>query len=80
MTMGMRCSTNPARHIRERVFGAPTQESFGLMLGYSQAQISRFEDMGRFSARAQERIRRLANDRRIAWDNNLFFEVPREVA
>lgn len=71
---------NPARHVRERVFGAPTQEAFGLMLGYSQAQISRFEEMGRFSARAQERVRRLATARRIAWDNNLFFEVPREVA
>lgn len=68
--------TNPALHIRCRVFGVATQREFADLLGYEQPTISRWENGDTFSSEAQKRIRKLASDRRIAWDNNWFFEVP----
>jgi transcriptional regulator with XRE-family HTH domain len=67
---------NPARYIRERIFGVDTQTEFADLLGYEQATISRFESGRRYSAEAQERIRALARERKIKFDNNLFWEVP----
>ena len=73
--------TSPARFIRECVFGVKTQDEFAQMLGYQQATISRFETGEQpLSTKAQERIRHLARRRRIDWDNNWFFEVPKNVA
>ena len=71
----------PARFIRERVFGVKTQDEFAQLLGYQQATISRFETGEQpLSTKAQERIRQLARRKRIEWDNNWFFEVPKSVA
>jgi hypothetical protein len=68
----------PARFIRECVFGMPTQKAFGDLLGYPQPVISRFESGVRpLTREAQDRIRSAAKRRRIEWDNNWFFEVPR---
>ena len=66
----------PATHIRKTVFGFSTQHEFAAAIGYSQAHISRFEDGAPFSSEAQSRIRAYAKKVGIAWDNNLFFEVP----
>src|SRR5262245_34764369 len=68
----------PARYIRERIFGVTSQTEFARLLGYEQPSISRFESGLPLSRSAQERIRRLAAKRRITWDNNWFFEVPRD--
>lgn len=71
----------PARFIRERVFNVETQEEFARLLGYRQATISRFETgEQKLSTKAQERIRKLALKKRLPWDNNWFFEVPKSVA
>lgn len=80
MLISMSTSPSPAVFIRTHVFGVKTQEEFGYELGYTQAQISRFENGLPFSRNAQERIRDLARKRKIAWDNNWFFEVPKSVA
>lgn len=69
---------NPARFIRECVFCMPTQKAFADLLGYPQPVISRFESgKARITREAQDRIRAAAKKRRIKWDNNWFFEVPR---
>jgi transcriptional regulator with XRE-family HTH domain len=66
----------PAQHIREKIFGYRTQQEFADAVGYTQAQISRFENGLAFSAEAQARIQKHAADRGLAWDNNWFFRVP----
>jgi transcriptional regulator with XRE-family HTH domain len=68
----------PARYIRERIFQFKTQAEFGRHLGYSQATISRFESGYPLTAEAQRRIRTLAAQLRVMWDNNLFFEIPED--
>lgn len=70
----------PARFIRECIFKVPTQEEFAEMLGYKPPNISRFEGGRQISTKAQRRIRELARRKRIEWDNNWFFEVPKRVA
>lgn len=70
---------NPAQFIRKDVFGCKSQHEFGELLGYPQPVISRFETSVRpLSREAQERIRAAAKARRIVWDNDWFFEVPRD--
>lgn len=66
----------PARFIREKIFRFGTQREFAEALGYEQATISRFESGLAFSSVAQLRIRKLAAERGIRWNNNWFFEVP----
>lgn len=66
----------PAAYIRISIFGVQSQEDFGRLLGYSQAHVCRWEGGMPISRPAQERIRALAAERGIAWDNNWFFEVP----
>jgi len=66
----------PARYIRLHVFGVPTQTEFARLLGYEQPHVSRLERGAPFSSEAQTRIRRLAEQRGVPWDNNWFFEVP----
>ena len=69
----------PAQFIREDVFGIKTQKAFAELLGFEQATISRFECGTRpLTREAQDRIRAAAKKRRIKWDNNWFFEVPRK--
>jgi len=70
----------PALYIRKHVFGFSTQREFAEALGYSQAQISRLEDGMAFSSEAQGRIRAYANLKSVSWDNNWFFEVPRNAS
>jgi transcriptional regulator with XRE-family HTH domain len=69
-------TTTPARFIREQVFRLRTQQEFADALGYEQPTISRFENGLPFSASAQRRIRELAAQRGVPWNNNWFFEVP----
>lgn len=70
----------PALYIRKCVFSVRTQEEFADLLGYTQAQISRFENGLPLSRQAQERIRQAAKRQKIHWDNNWFFDVPKIVA
>jgi transcriptional regulator with XRE-family HTH domain len=79
MEVNMSAQKNPAQFIREDVFGCKTQKAFADLLGYPQNTISRFEKgTRRLTIEAQNRIRAAAKKRRIKWDNNWFFEVPRE--
>mgnify|MGYP001610167215 CR=1 FL=1 len=81
MKVNMSAQKTPAQFIREDVFGFKTQTAFANLLGYPQNTISRFENgTRRLSIEAQNRIRAAAKKRRIKWDNNWFFEVPREPA
>ena len=68
----------PAQYIRTHVFKMETQEEFARLLGYNQSQISRFERRA-LSIRAQQKIREAARKRKIRWDDNWFFEVPKSV-
>jgi len=71
--------STPARFIRKRIFCVRTQSQFAELLGYTQETISKFETGSeRLSAEAQERIRNLAQAKKIAWDNNWFFEIPKQ--
>ena len=69
----------PALFIRTHVFKVETQEEFARLIGYNQSQISRFERFGFRSIRAQQRIREVAKKKKIRWDDNWFFEVPKSV-
>lgn len=72
---------SPARYIREVVFGISSQEAFACLLGVSQAQVSRWETgVNGMSRRVQTRIRELARERGIAWDDSWFFEPPADKA
>ncbi|RUM40164.1 MAG: hypothetical protein DSY80_10700 [Desulfocapsa sp.] len=66
----------PMQFIRKQIFKVDTQLEMAELLGYQQATISRYESGWRISAVSQERIRRLAVDRGIAWNNDWFFSVP----
>jgi transcriptional regulator with XRE-family HTH domain len=70
-----------ARYIREHVFGIPTQAEFARLLNYTQATISRIETgeiaLGRDY---QDRVRALARDRGVRWNDTWFFEVPKRRA
>lgn len=67
----------PARYIRENVFKCDTQEKFAQILDVDQATVSRWETgKRRLDRTAQEKIRAVAKERGIKWDNNWFFEVP----
>lgn len=66
----------PAIHIRTRVFGFQTQREFADALGYEQATVSRWENGLGFSSEAMRRIRDLARNRGVTWDNNWFFDAP----
>lgn len=71
----------PARYIREVVFGIARQEDFGRLLGVSQAQVSRWETGANgMNRKVQQRIRALARDRGIDWNDSWFFEVPADKA
>jgi transcriptional regulator with XRE-family HTH domain len=67
-----------ARYIREHVFGIPTQAEFARLLNYTQATISRFETGEIVAGRDfQERVRALARERKVRWNDRWFFEVPK---
>lgn len=67
----------PARYIREKVFGCATQQEFADLLDINQSTVSRWETgLHLIDRAAQEKIRAVAKERAIGWDNNWFFEVP----
>lgn len=69
---------NPARFIREDIFGCATQYEFAQILKYEQATISRWETgTRRIDRTAQERIRAAAKKQGINWNDSWFFEVPK---
>jgi hypothetical protein len=71
-------TVTPARYIRECVFCVPTQWQFAEMLGYAQATVSRMETGEiQLGPKAQRRIRDLAKQRRVSWNDSWFFEVPK---
>ena len=74
----MRAMT-PARYIRTQVFHVATQEEFARLLNVEQPTVSRWESgVQPISRQAMDAMRALAVIRRIPWDNNWLFEVPRE--
>ena len=75
----MDATLTPAKFIRAYVFDIKSQKEFGRLLGYTQVHVSRFEGGLPFSRKAQERIRELARARGISWNNDWFFEVPKNV-
>ena len=66
---------NPVTHIRETVFGCKTQGEFALILGTSQATVSRWEEAQRVPGHRQAEIREKALERG-AWDDRWFFTAP----
>lgn len=72
-------SSTPARYIREQIFCVETQGQFGDLLGVTQETISRYETGAlRLNVQAQDRIRKLAAERGIDWDNNWFYDIPQQ--
>lgn len=76
----MSAPTSPGLYIRTKVFGFASQRAFAEALGYEQPTVSRWENGEAFSSEAQRRIRKLASEKKIEWDNNWFFEVPKVAA
>ena len=72
--------TNPAEHIRTKVFGCSTQDEFGLLLGVTQATISRWEAWGRIPGHRQALVKAKAKERDLPWDDRWFFEAPQAMA
>ena len=67
----------PAQYIRERVFNCYSQQSFAQMLEVKQPTVSRWETgAAELSRRTMDRIRELAAERRIRFDERWFFRVP----
>ena len=66
----------PFNHIRENIFKL-SQAEMSVELGVSQPTISRLEnDKVVLSADIMHRVRRLAAEKRVRWNDSLFFEVP----
>lgn len=67
---------NTLRHIRKSVFKL-TQQEFAAIAGVQQSTVSRWEN-GDAAPSLEEMaaIRRAAQERRIRWNDRLFFEGP----
>lgn len=74
-------SITPLRYIRKHVFRMQQQE-FADHLGRSRVNVSKYETgLVPLPYEIMERVRGLASEREIAWDDRWFFEVPaQEVA
>jgi len=70
----------PITHIRTKVFGCSTQAAFADLIGFSQPTVSRWENGVEPDRAAMARIREVAIERGVQWDDSLFFEVPQENA
>lgn len=67
---------NAIKHIRKNVFKV-TQAEFSEIAGVTQASVSRWEKHGvPPSLEEMTAIREAARQRRIKWNDRLFFEVP----
>jgi transcriptional regulator with XRE-family HTH domain len=71
---------SPITHIRTKVFDCPTQEAFAKLIGCQQSTVSRWESGMEPDRASLARIREVAIERGIQWDDSLFFEVPQESA
>lgn len=69
-------NANPVTHIRQQVFGCRTQEGFAVVLGTTQASVSRWERWGRIPGHKQSLVRSKAVELNLPWDDRLFFEAP----
>lgn len=69
-------TTNPVTRIRQTIFHCATQEAFAVLLGTTQATVSRWEQWGRIPGHRQSLIRGKAETMSLAWDDRWFFEVP----
>lgn len=67
---------NPVTYIRQEVFGCKTQEGFAVLLGTTQASVSRWEQSGRVPGHKQPLIKSKAKDLDLTWDDRWFFEAP----
>lgn len=70
----------PITHIRTKVLNCSTQQAFADLLGIPQSTVSRWENGMEPNLASLARIREVAIERGIAWDDRLFFEVPQESA
>ncbi len=69
----------PMAYIRRVVFNVDTQAEWGRLVGVSQMQVWRWEHgLQGPSWKVMRRIEALAKRRRLPWDNNYFFAVPRQ--
>lgn len=69
---------NPIRFIRTQLFDL-SQSEFANLIGRTQASVSRWESGGPFTNEDMAAIRSAALERDIAWNDQIFFEVPLEV-
>jgi transcriptional regulator with XRE-family HTH domain len=69
--------TRPIEHIRRVVFDV-SQSEFAEIAGTTQPSVSRWEQGVQAPDQLEmERIRRAAIQRRLEWDDRLFFEIPK---
>lgn len=71
---------SPITHIRTKVFDCATQEAFAKLIGRQQSTVSRWENGMEPDRASLARIREVAIERGIHWDDRWFFEVPQESA
>lgn len=70
----------PITHIRTKVLGCSTQEAFAKLIGVQQSTVSRWENGMEPDRASLSRIREVAIERGVQWDDRWFFEVPQESA
>ncbi len=75
----MNGKVTPFRHIREFVFGESKAAPFADALGISRPHLSRLESGESPSHALLIRVRRLAAERGIKWEDRFFFEVPENI-
>ena len=65
----------PALYIRKHIFQM-TQADMAEVLGCVQPTVHRYEINGFFPVEAQKKVRALAAERGLEWNDSWFFEVP----
>lgn len=68
---------NPVKYIRTEVFGV-SQSELARLLGRHHSRVNRWERAGYFPTHVQMRVRKLAMQRGIDWQDSWFFEIPTE--
>lgn len=64
------------KHIREKVFKMNRQSDFAAAIGVDQSAVSRWENGASPSHEAMVAIRNVALERKLKWNDRLFFEMP----